>query len=109
MLIFRYSLAIVSLFLISAESLHAEKRISPEIQAVISAPPYHRAHSAEHLKKKLDIGFNQTTADGRFTLKEGECMGACGDAPVCLVNDKKMMSFMTPKNLDGLIDGLRNK
>jgi NADH-quinone oxidoreductase subunit E len=65
--------------------------------------------AAEHLKKKLGIGFNQTSADGRFTLKEGECMGACADAPVCLVNDKKMMSFMTPENLDDLIDGLWKK
>jgi NADH-quinone oxidoreductase subunit E len=66
-------------------------------------------HAAEHLKKKLDIDFNETSADGRFTLKEGECMGACGDAPVCLVNDKEMMSFMTTENLDDMLDGLRNK
>ena len=65
--------------------------------------------AAEHLKKKLEIGFDQTSSDGRFTLKEGECMGACGDAPVCLVNDKKMMSFMTPEKLDDLIDGLWNQ
>lgn len=65
--------------------------------------------AAEHLKKKLEIDFNQTSADGRFTLKEGECMGACGDAPVCLVNDKKMMSFMTAEHLDEMLDGLRNK
>ena len=65
--------------------------------------------AAEYLKKKLEIGFNQTSSDGRFTLKEGECMGACGDAPVCLVNDKKMMSFMTPEKLDELIDGLWNQ
>ncbi len=65
--------------------------------------------AAEYLKKKLEIDFNQTSADGRFTLKEAECMGACVDAPVCLVNDKKMMSFMTPENLDDMIDGLRNK
>lgn len=65
--------------------------------------------AAEHLKKKLEIGFNQTSSDGRFTLKEGECMGACGDAPVCLVNDKKMMSFMTREKLDDLIEGLWNQ
>ena len=65
--------------------------------------------AAEYLKKKLEIGFNQPSSDGRFTLKEGECMGACGDAPVCLVNDKKMMSFMTPEKLDELIDGLWNQ
>src|SRR6266568_1461682 len=56
--------------------------------------------AAEHLKKKLGIDWNGTTADGRFTLKEGECFGACGDAPVMLVNNKKMLSFMTPDKLD---------
>ena len=62
------------------------------------------AEAAEHLKRKLGIGFNQTTADGLFTLKEGECLGACGDAPVCLHNDKKMLSFMTPVRLDALLE-----
>ena len=52
--------------------------------------------AAEHLKAQLGIGFGETTADGRFTLKEGECMGACGDAPVMLVNNKRMCSFMQP-------------
>ncbi|MND00925.1 NADH-quinone oxidoreductase subunit 2 [compost metagenome] len=56
--------------------------------------------AADHLKKKLGIGFGETTADGRFTLKEGECMGACGDAPVVLVNNKKMLCAMTPDKLD---------
>lgn len=65
--------------------------------------------AAEHLKEKLGIGFNQTTADGAITLKEGECMGACGDAPVCLQNDKKMLSWMTPDKLDALIEELRAK
>ena len=65
------------------------------------------AEAAEHLKKKLGIGFNQTTADGLFTLKEGECLGACGDAPVCLHNDKKMLSFMTPDRLDALLEELK--
>jgi NADH-quinone oxidoreductase subunit E len=53
-----------------------------------------------HLQKKLGIGLNETTPDGQFTLKEGECFGACGDAPVMLVNNKKMVSFMTPEALD---------
>jgi len=56
--------------------------------------------AARHLKKKLGIDWNDTTADGRFTLKEGECFGACGDAPVMLLNNKKMLSFMTPENID---------
>ena len=64
--------------------------------------------AAEHLKKKLQIDFNQTSADGRFTLKEGECMGACVDAPVCIVNDRKMLSSMTPVNLDKMLDELKN-
>ena len=58
------------------------------------------ADAAEHLKKKLAIDWNETTADGRFTLKEGECFGACGDAPVMLHNNKAMLSFMTPEKID---------
>ncbi len=56
--------------------------------------------AAEHLKKKLGVDWNETTADGRFTLKQGECFGACGDAPVMLVNNKKMVSSMTPEKID---------
>jgi NADH-quinone oxidoreductase subunit E len=56
--------------------------------------------AADHLKHRFGVGFNQTTADGRFTLKEGECFGACGDAPVMLVNNKRMVSFMTPEAID---------
>ena len=63
--------------------------------------------SAEHLKQKLGIGFNETTADGCFTLKEGECMGACGDAPVLLHNSKRMLCAMTPDKLDKLIEELK--
>ncbi len=64
-------------------------------------------HAALHLKRKLGIGFNETTPDGAFTLKEGECMGACGDAPVLLVNNKRMCSFMDDARLDELVDELR--
>ncbi|MBI4290809.1 MAG: NADH-quinone oxidoreductase subunit NuoE [Betaproteobacteria bacterium] len=63
--------------------------------------------AAEHLKSKLGIGFNETTADGRFTLKEAECFGACGDAPVMLVNNKKMASFMTPEAIDKFLAELK--
>jgi NADH-quinone oxidoreductase subunit E len=63
--------------------------------------------ASDHLKKKLGIDFNETTPDGQFTLKEGECLGACGDAPVCLHNDKNMVSFMTPDKLDAWIEELR--
>jgi NADH-quinone oxidoreductase subunit E len=59
--------------------------------------------AAEHLKKALGIGFNETTADGRITLKEGECMGACGDAPVMLVNNRRMCSWMNPEQIDKLL------
>jgi NADH-quinone oxidoreductase subunit E len=67
------------------------------------------ARAAEHLKRRLGIDFNETTADGCFTLKEGECMGACGDAPVLLVNNKRMESFMTEAKLDALIDALKRE
>lgn len=60
-------------------------------------------HAADYLKQKLGIGFNETTADGKFTLKEGECMGACGDAPVMLVNNVRMCSFMLPEKIDALL------
>ena len=60
-------------------------------------------HAADYVKEKLGIGFNETTPDGKFTLKEGECMGACGDAPVMLVNNKRMRCFMTPEEIDKLL------
>jgi NADH-quinone oxidoreductase subunit E len=56
--------------------------------------------AAQHLQQRLGIGWNETTADGRFTLKEGECFGACGDAPVMLVNNKTMLTGMTPEQID---------
>ena len=55
---------------------------------------------ADYLKHKLGVGFGETTADGKFTLVEGECMGACGDAPVLLVNNHSMCSFMTHEAID---------
>jgi len=64
--------------------------------------------AAEHLKRKCGVkAFNETSADGRFTIKEGECMGACGDAPVMLVNNKRMCSFMTPAKIDKLVEELK--
>ena len=59
--------------------------------------------AGNYLKQKLGIDFNQTTPDGRFTLKEGECMGACGDAPVMLVNNRRMCSCMLPAEIDKLL------
>ena len=65
------------------------------------------ADAAEHLKQRLGVGFNETTADGRITLKQGECMGACGDAPVLLVNNKRMCSKMSQDKLDRLLAELK--
>jgi NADH-quinone oxidoreductase subunit E len=62
--------------------------------------------SAAYLKQKLGIEFNQTTPDGKFTLKEGECLGACGDAPVLLVNNNRMCSFMSGEMIDKLLEEL---
>jgi len=59
--------------------------------------------AAEHLKRALGIDFNETTPDGKFTLKEGECFGACGDAPVVLHNNKTMLSFMSKERIDQLL------
>jgi NADH-quinone oxidoreductase subunit E len=63
--------------------------------------------AAHHLKEKLGIGFRETTADGQFTLVEGECMGACGDAPVMLVNNKRMCSWMSNDKIDALVEELK--
>ena len=63
--------------------------------------------AGDHLREKLGIDFNETTPDGRFTLKEGECMGACAMAPVLLVNNKKMHDYMTNEKLDQLIENLK--
>ena len=61
----------------------------------------------KHLEQKLDIGLGETTADGLFTLQQCECLGACADSPVLLVNDSTMCSFMSNDRLDQLVDGLR--
>jgi NADH-quinone oxidoreductase subunit E len=63
--------------------------------------------AAAYLKQKLGIDFNETTPDGQFTLKEGECMGACGDSPVMLVNNHRMCSFMSNDKIDALIKELQ--
>jgi NADH-quinone oxidoreductase subunit E len=60
-----------------------------------------------HLAKKLGIEVGGTTPDGLFTLQPGECMGACADAPVLLVNDRTMCSYMSDDKLDKLVDDLR--
>jgi len=63
--------------------------------------------AAHYLQHKLGIGYRETSADGQFTLMEGECMGACGDAPVLIVNNKRMCSFMSNEKIDALVEELK--
>ena len=63
--------------------------------------------AGSYLQDKLGIGYRETTADGRFTLIEGECMGACGDAPVMLINNTRMCSFMSDDKIDALLGELK--
>ena len=65
-------------------------------------------NALQYLERKLGIRMGETTADGLFTLQQSECLGACADAPVMLVNDRTMCSFMATDKLDQLIEGLRN-
>ena len=60
-----------------------------------------------HLEHKLGVQMGGTTADGLFTLQQSECLGACADSPVMLVNDRHMCSFMSNEKLDQLVDGLK--
>ncbi len=66
------------------------------------------ANALRHLEQKLGIHMGETTADGLFTLQQSECLGACADSPVLLVNDRTMCSFMSHEKLDSLIDDLRS-
>lgn len=61
----------------------------------------------DHLQKKLGVGFNEVTADGKFCLKEGECMGACGGAPLMSVNNAKMHEFLTTEKVDDILEELK--
>ncbi|MDP2254752.1 MAG: NADH-quinone oxidoreductase subunit NuoE [Polaromonas sp.] len=65
-------------------------------------------NALKHLEHKLGIGMGETSADGLFTLQQSECLGACADSPVLLVNDFTMCSFMSNEKLDQLIDGLKS-
>jgi NADH-quinone oxidoreductase subunit E len=60
----------------------------------------------QHLQTKLGVGFNEVTPDGKFCLKEGECMGACGGAPLLIVNNHTMHEFLTPEKVDALLKDL---
>lgn len=59
------------------------------------------------LKNKLGIGLNETTADGKFGLREAECMGACVEGPLLHINNTKMCTRLTPEKLDQLLDELK--
>ena len=61
----------------------------------------------EHVCGRLGVDEGGTTADGLFTVQECECLGACADAPVMLVNDREMLSFMSPERLDELLETLK--
>ena len=65
------------------------------------------AKALKHLEQKLGVHMGETTSDGLFTLQQSECLGACADSPVLLVNDRHMCSFMSTDKLNQLIDGLR--
>jgi len=65
------------------------------------------ARALRYLEHRLGIKMGETTSDGLFTLQQSECLGACGDSPVMLVNDRTMCSFMTDEKLDQLVDGLK--
>lgn len=62
---------------------------------------------ANHLQTKLGVGFNEVTSDGKFCLKEGECMGACGGAPLFIVNNHTMHEFLTPTKVDSILESLK--
>jgi NADH-quinone oxidoreductase subunit E len=66
------------------------------------------ANALKHLERKLGISMGETTPDGLFTLQQSECLGACADSPVMLVNDLTMCSFMSNEKLDQLIAGLQS-
>jgi NADH-quinone oxidoreductase subunit E len=64
-------------------------------------------NALQYLEKKLGVAMGETTPDGLFTLQQSECLGACADSPVMLVNDRTMCSFMSNDKLDQLIEGLK--
>lgn len=64
------------------------------------------AQIVEHLQKRLGIGFGETTADGKFTLKEVECLGACVGAPMLLL-DRDYHELLTPEKIDTILDGMK--
>jgi len=61
----------------------------------------------KHLQQKLGVGFNEITPDGKFCLKEGECMGCCGGAPLMHVNNTQMHEFLTTEKVDAILEELK--
>ena len=61
----------------------------------------------EHLQSTLGVGFNEVTADGKYCLKEGECMGCCGGAPLMHINNAEMHEFLTPEKVDAILKDLK--
>jgi NADH-quinone oxidoreductase subunit E len=57
----------------------------------------------DYIKGKLGIGLGEVTADGKFGLREAECMGACVEAPLLTVNNKRMCSRLTPEKIDQIL------
>jgi NADH-quinone oxidoreductase subunit E len=91
-------------------NMYNTKRIGKYKLVICTNLPCQLTHgetAANYLKETLGIRYNETTPCGTFTLKEGECMGACGDSPVMLVNDKRMCSFMSKEKIDALLNELR--
>jgi NADH-quinone oxidoreductase subunit E len=64
-------------------------------------------HALDHLCRRLGVEEGGTTADGLFTVQKSECLGACADAPVLLVNDRQMVSYMSDARLDELVNTLK--
>ena len=62
--------------------------------------------AVEYIQRKLGIGFNETTPDGKFTLKMSECMGSCGEGPLLTINNHKMKVQLTPEVIDEILAGL---
>ncbi|MGH8671951.1 MAG: NADH-quinone oxidoreductase subunit NuoE [Burkholderiales bacterium] len=58
---------------------------------------------SRHLRGRLNIDFGETSADGGFTLKEGQCFGSCGDAPVVLIDNRRLCGFLTPEKVDQIL------
>ena len=61
----------------------------------------------DHVCSRLGVEPYGTTDDGRFTVQPSECLGACADAPVLLVNDRQMLSYMSRERLDELLETLK--